>query len=169
MIESDGKREDIDIAKKINNMKDFNNSFDSEPLNNYNKKMIRYKEPEALPSSSKTLKYTELGINKVSDFSTSMNDLNCTDYKAAHSMNRLADPMMMKNRKNFNSIDDIQSDRSNISYKMSEEDLRKQAIKQKKDKMKEYRRQERQTKMDRDSQIKFERVNKLLLQFKQNI
>ena len=169
MIKSDGRREDINISKKINNMKQFNSTFDSEPLNNYNKRMIVYKEPEALPSSSKTLKYTELGVGKVKDFSSSTNNLDCTDYKAAHSMNRLADPRMMNNRRHFNSIDDVHADRSNISYQMSEEDLRKQAIKQKKEQLRELRRQERQTQMDRQSQKNFERVNKLLLQFKQNI
>ena len=169
MIESDGRREDIDIAKKVNNMKQFNSAFEAEPLNNYNKRMIVYKEPEALPSSSKSLKYTELGVGKVKDFSSSTNNLDCTDYKAAHSMNRLADPRMMNNRRNFNSIDDVQADRSNISYQMSEEDLRKQAIKQKKERIREIRRQERQTQMDIQSQKNFERVNKLLLQFKQNI
>ena len=169
MIESDGRREDIDIAKKVNNMKQFNSAFEAEPLNNYNRRMIVYKEPEALPSSSKSLKYTELGVGKIKDFSSSTNNLDCTDYKAAHSMNRLADPRMMNNRRNFNSIDDVQADRSNISYQMSEEDLRKQAIKQKKERIKEIRRQERQTQMDIQSQKNFERVNKLLLQFKQNI
>lgn len=169
MIESDGRREDIDIAKKVNNMKQFNSAFEAEPLNNYNRRMIVYKEPEALPSSSKSLKYTELGVGKIKDFSSSTNNLDCTDYKAAHSMNRLADPRMMNNRRNFNSIDDVQADRSNISYQMSEEDLRKQAIKQKKERIREIRRQERQTQMDIQSQKNFERVNKLLLQFKQNI
>lgn len=169
MIKGDGRREDIDIAKKVNNMKQFNSAFEAEPLNNYNKRMIVYKEPEALPSSSKSLKYTELGVGKVKDFSSSTNNLDCTDYKAAHSMNRLADPRMMNNRRNFNSIDDVQADRSNISYQMSEEDLRKQAIKQKKERIREIRRQERQTQMDIQSQKNFERVNKLLLQFKQNI
>jgi len=169
MIKSDVRREDIDIAKKVNNMKQFNSAFEAEPLNNYNKRMIVYKEPEALPSSSKSLKYTELGIGKVKDFSSSTNNLYCSDYKAAHSMNRLADPRMMKNRRNFNSIDHIQADRSNISYKMSEEDLRKQAIQQKKERIKEIKRQERQTQMDIQSKKNFEKVNKLLLQFKKNI
>ena len=45
----------------------------------------------------------------------------------------------------------------------------KQAIKQKKERIREIRRQERQTQMDIQSQKNFERVNKLLLQFKQNI
>jgi curved DNA-binding protein CbpA len=169
MIKSDGRREDIDIVKKVNNMKQFNSAFQAEPLNNYNKRMIIYKEPEALPSSSKSLKYTELGVGKVKDFSSSTNNLYCSDYKAAHSMNRLADPRMMNNRRNFNSVDDVQADRSNISYQLSEEDLRKQAIKQKKERIKEIRRQERQAQMDIQAQKNFERVNKLLLQFKKNI
>lgn len=167
MMKSDGKRGDIDIKRKVNNMKDFNNAFESEPLNNYNRKMIIYKEPEALPSSSKTLKYTELGIGKVKDFSTSTNNLDCTDYKAAYSMNRLADHSMMNNRKKFSSIDDVQADRSDINYQMSEEDLKKQAIKQKKERMREYRRQQRQTQIDKQNEINFEKINKILLQYKQ--
>ena len=101
--------------------------------------------------------------------SSSTNNLDCTDYKSAYSMNRLADSKMMNNRTTFNSIDDVQADRSNISYQMTEEDLRKQAIKQKKERIREIRRQERQAQIDIKSQKTFEHVNKLLLQFKQNI
>ena len=110
-----------------------------------------------------------MGIGKVKDFSSSTNNLDCTDYKSAYSMNRLADSKMMNNRTTFNSIDDVQADRSNISYQMTEEDLRKQAIKQKKERIREIRRQERQAQIDIKSQKTFEHVNKLLLQFKQNI
>jgi hypothetical protein len=40
MLDSKTTREDIDINRKINNMKQFNTVFESEPLNNYNKKII---------------------------------------------------------------------------------------------------------------------------------
>ena len=104
MLESRPDREDINISRKVNNMKQFNTAFESEPINKYNKKMIVYKEPEALPSSTKTLKYTELGIDNVKDFSTETNNLHCSDYKKAHSTNRLADPRLMNNRRQFNNI-----------------------------------------------------------------
>ena len=132
MLESRPDREDINISRKVNNMKQFNTAFESEPINKYNKKMIVYKEPEALPSSTKTLKYTELGIDNVKDFSTETNNLHCSDYKKAHSTNRLADPRLMNNRRQFNNIGDVEADRSNISYVMSEADLIKEAKKKKK-------------------------------------
>ena len=166
MLSSSGSREDINIAKKINNMKQFNETFESEPLNKYNKKLIVYKEPEALPSSSKSLKYTELGVDKVKDFSTSTNNLDCSDYRKAHSMNRLADHSLMNNRRTFGNINDIEADRANISYTMSDEDLRKDAIRKKKERIREYRRQEKQRQMDQLAKEKFEKVSKLLLSYK---
>ena len=127
MLESRPDREDINISRKVNNMKQFNTAFESEPISKYNKKMIVYKEPEALPSSTKTLKYTELGIDNVKDYSTETNNLYCADYKRAHSTTRLADPRLMKNRTSFNNMGDIKASRSNISYTMTEEDLIKEA------------------------------------------
>ena len=144
-------------------MKQFNSTFDSEPLNNYNKRMIVYKEPEALPSSSKTLKYTELGVGKVKDFSSSTNNLDCTDYKAAHSMNRLADPRMMNNRRHFNSIDDVHADRSNISYQMSYEDQQKYQLKKQKEEQEEQNRLQRLQEYEQKAFNSYDQIHRRML------
>lgn len=167
MLKSSVNREDINIKKKrYKNMRQFNKDFDSEPITKYNKKMIVYKEPEALPSSSKSLKYSELGIDNVKDFSTSTNYLDGTDYKKAHSTTRLADPRLMRERKEFRDINDLEVDRSNISYQMTEEDLLREAKRKKKEKIRELRRIEKQKQMDIIAQQNFEKINKLMLAYK---
>jgi curved DNA-binding protein CbpA len=166
MLDSKTTREDIDINRKINNMKQFNTVFESEPLNNYNKKIIEYKEPEALPSSIKSLSYSELGIDNIKDFSTSSNNLECSDYKKAHSMNRLADHRLMSNRKKFNNINDIEADRSNISYIMTNEDLIKETRRKKKELKLQQRRILKQQELDNISGKNFEKINKLMISYK---
>ena len=166
MLESRPDREDINISRKVNNMKQFNTAFESEPINKYNKKMIVYKEPEALPSSTKTLKYTELGIDNVKDFSTETNNLHCSDYKKAHSTNRLADPRLMNNRRQFNNIGDVEADRSNISYVMSEEDLIKEAKRKRKEQKLEQRRLRKQQEQDNQAERNFELINNLMVRYK---
>jgi len=166
MLDRNDARPDIDIKKTVNSMKGFNNAFESQPTNKYNKKMIAYKEPEALPSSLKTLKYTELGVDKIKDFTTNINNLNACDYKIAHTTEKLIDHSMIKPRENFNDINDIQANRSNISYKMTDRDLQKEAMRKKRDKLKELKRLETQNKLDKLTAQNFENVNKLLLGFK---
>jgi len=166
MLESSKDREDINITKKVSNMKQFNSVFNSEPISKYNKKMIVYKEPEALPSSSKTLKYTELGIDNIKDFSTETTNLTCSDYKKAHSTSRLADPRLMNNRPNYNNMNDIEADRSNISYVMSEEDLIKEARRIKKEKKIELKRLKKQEELDKIAEEKFALINNLMLRYK---
>lgn len=166
MLESRPDREDINISRKVNNMKQFNNAFESEPLNKYNKKMIVYKEPEALPSSSKSLKYTELGTDNIKDFSTETNNLHCSDYKKAHSTNRLADPRLMNNRRQFNNIGDVEADRSNISYVMTEEDLIKEAKRKRKEQKLEQKRIRKQQELDNKAERNFELINNLMVRYK---
>ena len=166
MLESRPDREDINISRKVNNMKQFNTAFESEPISKYNKKMIVYKEPEALPSSTKTLKYTELGIDNVKDYSTETNNLYCADYKRAHSTTRLADPRLMKNRTSFNNMGDIKASRSNISYTMTEEDLIKEAKRKRKEQKLEQRRLRKQQELDNQAEKNFHLINNLMLRYK---
>ena len=167
MLDRNDAREDINIKKTVNSMKGFNSAFDSKPVNKYNKRMIVYKEPEALPSSIKTLRYTELGVDKVKDFTTFTDNLDATDYKIAHTTEKLIDHSMVRPRENYNDIGSLQSSRSRISYQMSEEDMLLEARRQKKEKYKELKRIETQKKLDRLTAKNFDNVNKLLLGFRQ--
>ena len=167
MTESDANRPDIDIKKTVNSMKNFNQAFDSAPISKHNKKIIKYRDPIALPTSLKTLQYTEIGIDKLSDFSTETSNLSCVDYKKAHSTSKLIDKNYVRQRTGYNDIGGLEAERANIDYNMSEEDLRKQAYLKKKEQLKELKRLERIQQMDMMHQESFNRVNELMVNYKQ--
>ena len=167
MTESDANRPDIDIKKTVNSMKNFNQAFDSTPISKHNKKIIKYRDPIALPTSLKTLQYTEIGIDKLSDFSTETSNLSCVDYKKAHSTSKLIDKNYVRQRTGYNDIGGLEAERANIDYNMSEEDLRKQAYLKKKEQLKELKRLERLQQMDMMHQESFNRVNELMVNYKQ--
>lgn len=167
MTESDANRPDIDIKKTVNSMKNFNQAFDSAPVSKHNKKIIKYRDPIALPTSLKTLQYTEIGIDKLSDFSTETSNLSCVDYKKAHSTSKLIDKNYVRQRTGYNDIGGLEAERANIDYNMSEEDLRKQAYLKKKEQLKELKRLERIQQMDMMHQESFNRVNELMVNYKQ--
>ena len=167
MTESDASRPDIDIKKTVNSMKNFNQAFDSAPISKHNKKIIKYRDPIALPTSLKTLQYTEIGIDKLSDFSTETSNLSCVDYKKAHSTSKLIDKNYVRQRTGYNDIGGLEAERANIDYNMSEEDLRKQAYLKKKEQLKELKRLERIQQMDMMHQESFNRVNELMVNYKQ--
>lgn len=167
MTESDASRPDIDIKKTVNSMKNFNQAFDSAPISKHNKKIIKYRDPIALPTSLKTLQYTEIGVDRISDFSTETSNLSCVDYKKAHSTSKLIDKNYVRQRTGYNDIGGLEAERANIDYNMSEEDLRKQAYLKKKEQLKELKRLERIQQMDMMHQESFNRVNELMVNYKQ--
>jgi hypothetical protein len=88
------------------------------------------------------------------------------DYRKAHSTSRLIDPRLVKQRDDYRNLGAIESARSNISYQMSEEDILKEALKQKKQQVKEQKRIEKQKQMDKLAEQKFNLINQLMLQYK---
>ena len=167
MTESDANRPDIDIKKTVNSMKNFNQAFDSAPVSKHNKKIIKYRDPIALPTSLKTLQYTEIGVDRINDFSRETSNLSCVDYKRAHSTSKLIDKNYVRQRTGYNDIGGLEAERANIDYNMSEEDLRKQAYFKKKAQLKELKRLERIQQMDMMHQESFNRVNELMVNYKQ--
>ncbi len=167
MTKSDANRPDIDVKKTINNMKNFNEIFDKTPVSKHNKKIIKYREPIALPSSIKTLQYTEIGIDKINDFSTEINNLNCVDYKKAHSTSKLIDKNFVRQRTNYNNINGLEQERANINYTMSDDEIKKQLYIKKKEQLKELKRLERIQQIDIMQQDKFNKINELMINYKQ--
>ncbi len=167
MRETDPNRPDIDIKKTVNSMKNFNQAFDDTPVSKNNKKIIKYRDPIALPSSIKTLQYTELGVDRVNDFSTEINSLNCVDYKKAHSTSKLIDKNYVKQRGQYNDINGLEAERANISYTMDDAELKKQAYIKKKEHLKELKRLEKLQQMDLLNEQQFNRINELMINYKQ--
>jgi curved DNA-binding protein CbpA len=166
MTESTPQREELKIDNNIGkfNRDRFNETFDSQPINKQ-KKVVIYKEPEAI-FATKKMGFAELGVTNISDFSgnnLTSKSLNYSDYKIAHTTTRLVDPRAVKNRKEYANINQLEADRENISYKMSEKQLRAQARKEAKEKELERQRLEQVAQRDRLVAKQYQQLNRLLL------
>jgi curved DNA-binding protein CbpA len=165
MASKSAEREEINIQNKLKkfNQDRFNKEFEKQPIH-MEKKMIVYKEPEAL-CTTKKIGFSELGITDVGDFSgenMTRKTLNYTDYKVAHTTNRLVDHTV-KARKDYRNIDEVEQERSAVSYQMSNEDYQELARRQAKEKNMEKQRLEAIRKRDEQIAKQYKLLNRLLL------
>jgi hypothetical protein len=109
-----------EIFGKKFNKEVFNSQFDNIKSKKVSTDIIQYNEPEALYSSSGS-GFTELGLNKVNDFSA--NNLSYTDYRKAHVDETLLIDTSKVNFKTYNSVEQLENDRSKISYKPNQEEI----------------------------------------------
>ena len=117
MAASSAAREDIEVPPPAKGfkLKNFNKAFEKHAATTAPTTKIQvYKPPEPTPVS-KTLAYSELGVDRVKDFSgdnESLKRLNYMDYMAAHSTTRLIDPAQVKQRAEYKSVEDLETHRS---------------------------------------------------------
>jgi hypothetical protein len=115
---------DCIFGKKFNN-DIFNSHFDEKKKTNLKKRgdeVIQWQEPNA---GDLSLKFNagQLGVQKVDNFGYSNNNnLSYTDYKTAHLDENLLIDVSKVNYKTYNSIDQLENERSQLSYKQSSED-----------------------------------------------
>ena len=109
-----------EIFGKKFNKEVFNTQFDNIKSKKASTDIIEYNEPEALYSSSGS-GFTELGLNKVNDFSA--NNLSYTDYRKAHVDETLLIDTSKVKFKTYNSVEQLENDRSKISYKPNQEEI----------------------------------------------
>lgn len=86
----------------------FNDHFNRNAKND-SQQVVEYKVPQPLYSNSNS-NIQELGVDKIKDFSGN----GYTDYKKAHSQQRLIDPTKITARQDFRDINHIKSDRSRV-------------------------------------------------------
>ena len=116
---------------------DFNKRFDTVVIDNTCKEVSKRQEPIGMDCKVSKLACSELGVKNVSDYSGGINkSLVYTDYKKAHTTTRLAP---RSQRKEYASIDDLERDRGNLKYEMSNREkndyelaMRQQEIKERK-------------------------------------
>ena len=123
----------------------FNNTFNNYKDTTTSQEIIEYKEPQALVSCN-NIQYTDIDQTKKKDYTKSAetsNELGYSDLKSAYTKtNNLVNPNHVK-VKHYRNIDDLEQDRSNISFEMSPEQLRQQAIQKQQEEEEEYRRLQR--------------------------
>ena len=169
MEESSKVREDIKIDKvikknKIDN-KSFNDIFNSKvPVN---KQLVKYQEPEPL-LLAKSLQFTELGNKRPDDYSSSSvkktNSLSYSDYMKAHEGTRLIDTSIIKNMKEFKSVEEYEVYRdTKAKVELSAKELKQQELKKMREEKEERMRLERLNKYDRNIELSYEKANRLFI------
>jgi len=169
MEESSKIREDIKIDKvikknKIDN-KSFNDIFNSKvPIN---KQLVKYQEPEPL-LLAKSLQFTELGNKRPDDYSSSSvkktNSLSYSDYMKAHEGTRLIDTTIIKDMKEFKSVEEYEVYRdTKAKIELSAKELRQQELKKQREEKEEQMRLERLNKYDRNIELSYEKANRLFI------
>lgn len=144
----------------------FNKQFENSSQQQQSKHLVKYKEPEPM-FAGKKIQYTELGVENIDDFSAdnlSRKNLNYMDLKLSHTTSRIVDPKTVSERKSYKTVGDVEADRANVTYNMSEMDLREYQLQKRKDEQKEKQRQYNVQQYDQKTLQHFERVNRLMLQ-----
>lgn len=154
------------LQKNISNER-FNEQFDkySDTIKDKsNRQLIKFKEPEPMLMSKK-LNFIELGQEKIDDYSgenRTNRDLNYMDYRVAHSTTKLVDPKNVKQRKDFRSVEEYESERAAMK-KLSNKELVHIEKRRIAEEEKERKRQEYQKMLDDINYEQFRKMNKLML------
>ena len=124
--------------------------------------VVVYKEPEA--SYSTKLKFSEVDLSKPKNFNqvSLQSDVNYRDFKDAYTNSDITD-IKAPSRKNFRSVDELQNDRSNIDYQLSESDNMKILAMRQLKKREENARNQRIYEQNRKIEAHFNKVNSLFI------
>ena len=142
----------------------FNAHFDNIKTKKKSSAIIEYQEPTALESSIGNSSASFLGIDAVEDFgSMNNNNLSYTDYKKAHvDETLLIDPNKVS-YKSYNSIDDLENDRSKLSYNATPEDRNRYEINERKRSEDDNLRMQQQRNYDTLIQKQYNKLNRKLI------
>lgn len=128
-----------------------------------NRQIIKFKEPEPLVACNK-LAFFELGQDEISDFSgdnKTNRSLNFMDYRVAHTTTRLVDPSIVK-RKSFNNIIELEKERENVRFTMTEKEMAQYAKQQQTIKLLEQKQQDSLRAYDQKVEQFHQRVSGML-------
>ena len=126
--------------------------------------LIKYQEPEVKISISNADSIMTLGQGKITDFSGQSDNLSYTDYKQAFTDgSMLIDPTSVDTSGRANSVRSIKSQRSHVSYQMSEQDQIRLAQQQALEEKIEKDRVSRLNVYDRQHGEAYEKIHSMLL------
>jgi len=163
--------------KLLEQPKMFNKSFNKDLFNNeFNKyktqqqkqmgnQVVQYDEPQVDISMRGKDSLMVLGQKNVSDFSgQSSGGLTFRDYKDAFTNSCLIDESSVNLDNRSNNIHTLKSSRTNVNYKMSADDLRKQELIKLKQQKEEEQRLYRLQQKDNQASNTYERIHDRMLQ-----
>ncbi len=145
------------------NLNMFNSMFNEQKDIDKNcNQVINHNEPQ--PSDKGTMmNYTDIADLSISNFSSDTNsNLQYTDYREAHTFTKLINTNSVQ-RKEYKSIDELEKDRGNINYQMSESDLVRYNLQRaQKDEEEQIRLKKIRNQNDLNEH-KFNRLNKIMI------
>lgn len=147
----------------------FNNTFNNYKDQDINNQIIEYKEPQAMVSCDK-MGYTEIDQKGKGNFSKNPenNSLGYTDLKKAYTQGNLINTNIV-NRKEYNSINQLEYERGNLNYDMSPEDIQRMELQKREETEEEERRLCRIQQRDGMIADNYSRVHQNMLGFKANL
>ena len=164
LMKEDLQQEDNEIFGQKFNNDIFNSHFNTLKTKKKSNELVNYKDPDALDTSLTNLNQTFFGIDDIEDFgSVNTNGLCYTDYKKAHvDENLLIDANNVK-YKTYNSIDQLESDRSKLSHSLSIEDKKRYEYLDRKKLEEDSYKLEKQKKYDQMIENQYSRMNQRLI------
>lgn len=131
------------------------------------RQLIKYEEPLPVSSSRRgATAYTELGTERISDFSRDdvvRHGIEYTDFRVAHTTSMLVDEGAVTPRIEFSTVDQLQAHRASQPLTATEEDLRLQAERKRREAERELERERVQKQRDQIISDHYDRVHRALL------
>lgn len=146
------------------NINNFNNTFDNWKDESQTTDIIEYKEPEAIVSCNK-MNYSDIdksGKKNYTKISEKSNDLTYTDLKSAYTKSNLINTKNVK-VKSYKDINEYENERSNISYTLTPEQLKNQAIQKQQEEHEEENRIRRIQLKDNITERHYNKVHQMML------
>ncbi len=159
---TENNKKDTYIFSNKFNLKIFNKIFDKNVRKEIKQQQVQlYKEPETMFQSSNN--YSELGEEDIEDYTSGFNfnkAIHYTDCKKAYSEPESIDCSL----ETFNSLEELEKHRKNISYKMNDTDNKNYNHYLEHEKNKEQARLKRVEKQDMNILKQYNKINNILLQ-----
>lgn len=159
-----GETETPQVFSHKFNINNFNNTFDNWKDESQTTDIIEYQEPEAIVSCNK-MNYSDIdksGKKNYTRVSEKSNDLTYTDLKSAYTKSNLINTKNVK-VKSYRDINEYENERSNISYTLTPEQLRQQAIRKQQEELEEENRVRRIQLKDNISERHYNKVHQMML------
>ncbi len=150
------------------NLDVFNSQFENwkDEDENLHREIVLRDEPTALVAFHGKTGYSELGVDRVDDFSHSdpnSKGIGYTDLKQAYSKNGLINTKAIQPRESYKNIEEYERARAKISYNMTPEDIRREEMKKRREQEEEERRIQRVQNNDNNAFNKYNRIHQLML------
>ena len=159
-----GETETPQVFSHKFNINNFNNTFDNWKDESQTTDIIEYQEPEAIVSCNK-MNYSDIdksGKKNYTRVSEKSNDLTYTDLKSAYTKSNLINTKNVK-VKSYKDINEYENERSNISYTLTSEQLKQQAIRKQHQEIEEENRVRRIQLKDNVTERHYNKVHQMML------